>query len=131
MVLAFSFLILFITAALKKDQYWPTQPGSLQGIQKVMTSVSSSTFYVIQFFVTFRSLKYPIVPISTHKPIDPWRLFPFILLTTIVEYFVSLINSSALSPFTTIRIVIHSLMSTGAVVSYIIGANFLKVSNLK
>lgn len=41
-------------------------------------------------FVTFKSLKYPIVPISTHNAIDPVVVDPFIFSTTKAEYFASL-----------------------------------------
>ena len=40
------------------------------------------------------------------------------------------INISAVSPFTSIRIVIHSFKATGAEPSYLNGAIFLNVSNL-
>ena len=47
-----------------------------------------------------------------------------------VEYFISLMNISAVSPFTSIRILIHSLRATGAEPSYLPGFDFRSVSNL-
>ena len=38
-------------------------------------------------FVIFKSLKYPIVPISTNKATETWVIFPFILSATNGEYF--------------------------------------------
>src|SRR5687768_8213312 len=90
-----------------------------------MSSSLSPSFLGASNFllVTFRSLKQPIVPISTYNPTPPILCLPNILSTIKEEYFTSLMNISAVSPFTSILILIHSFRDTGADPSYEPGGN--------